>query len=275
MTPDQASAAIWAMVCGMARRKGATHLLLMLKAYVDDSRQDQPPIFVLAGYLAPAEWWAKFSERWQEILDMPPRLEYFKLKEARHWSQDQQNLRLPLFYKAIEDTVFAEFSIMFPADAPRAVYGDDNRMGRSPFYFAEIELTAALARNMNKLGLEEQPIDFIFDDQMHEKAIVVDSWEWARSKAKNPDPPNLPQMLRNSPDFQDDKIVLPLQAADMHAWWMWRRYWERVAGLPRLEYPWTPIRPIPNLELEYTETSMRVEKIRRELLREAGSSRSG
>jgi uncharacterized protein DUF3800 len=273
MTPNQASAAIWAIVCGMARRKGAVQLLLMLEAYIDDSRQDQPPIFVLAGYLASVEYWAKFAERWQEILDMPPRLEYFKMKEVWGWSKDQKE-RLPLFYKAVEDTVFAEFSIMFPADAPRTVYGADNKMGSHPFYFAEIELTATLARNLKQLGLKEQRINFIFDEQMHEKVIAFDAWEWAKTNAQKPDPPNLLDVI-GSLRFDNDKCTLPLQAADMHAWWMRRRYWERNAGTPRIEYPWTPTRPIPNLEIEYTETSMRAEKIRRELLREADSSRSG
>ena len=56
-----------------ARNRG----LLMLKAYVDASGSGDPQWFVMAGYVATSEEWAKFSEDWQKKLDLA-RLDYFK-----------------------------------------------------------------------------------------------------------------------------------------------------------------------------------------------------
>jgi hypothetical protein len=36
-------------------------VLLMLQAFIDDSRETTPPIFVLAGYVASTERWSAFS----------------------------------------------------------------------------------------------------------------------------------------------------------------------------------------------------------------------
>ena len=76
----------------------------MLKIFLDDSGMGQPPAYVLAGWVANAKIWAAFSDEWQEILDMKPRLEYLKMKEAQNlsgqfldWSEVRRNERLDLF----------------------------------------------------------------------------------------------------------------------------------------------------------------------------------
>jgi hypothetical protein len=54
----------------------------MLKAYIDDSRMGQPPIYVLGGWIADAKVWAPFSDGWKDILRMKPSIEYFKFSDA-------------------------------------------------------------------------------------------------------------------------------------------------------------------------------------------------
>ena len=49
---------------------------MVLRAYIDESEHqasEGPPVFVMGGFIAPAESWAKFSDEWQEVLDMRPR----------------------------------------------------------------------------------------------------------------------------------------------------------------------------------------------------------
>jgi hypothetical protein len=76
---------------------------LVLRAYIDDSHTVQTA-FVLAGYIATAENWAAFSDDWQEVLDMPPRLERFKMADAHGtWSDEQWNARLPMFIELSSD----------------------------------------------------------------------------------------------------------------------------------------------------------------------------
>jgi hypothetical protein len=44
----------------------------MLKAYIDDSRMNQPTLYSLGGWVAPTEKWALFSDAWRDILWMHP-----------------------------------------------------------------------------------------------------------------------------------------------------------------------------------------------------------
>jgi hypothetical protein len=50
----------------------------MLQAYVDASTEEGE-LFVLAGYIAPAEKWKRLSDDWQAELDRPQKLAVFKM----------------------------------------------------------------------------------------------------------------------------------------------------------------------------------------------------
>lgn len=62
-----ASDRVWAQVSGVAPSRSWKRLLVVLQAYIDDSRGDDGT-FVLAGYIATAESWAKFAGEWEELL---------------------------------------------------------------------------------------------------------------------------------------------------------------------------------------------------------------
>ena len=52
----------------------------MAWAFVDDSGSGgDSPYFVSAGYTAPESIWNGFVPEWQRILDLSPKLEYFKM----------------------------------------------------------------------------------------------------------------------------------------------------------------------------------------------------
>ena len=56
---------------------------MVLQAYVDDSgNSPDSHAFVLAGFVAPSEAWAKFCDDWQRVLDRPPGVAYFKAAQA-------------------------------------------------------------------------------------------------------------------------------------------------------------------------------------------------
>jgi hypothetical protein len=235
----------------------------MLQAYVDDSASRDPPVFVLAGYVSTAKQWSLFAQDWQKVLDMRPRLAYLKMSEAaasrgefEGMSDELRDERLRIFYATIEHHVMAEFCLMVPPDALRRVFGDHDHYGRNPFFFSAGELMLLITRNLKNLHLPQEPIDFIFDTSLTEKPILLEGWEFARSRAK-PVPTNLFEIFKNPPTFRDDKDVLPLQAADMYAWWMRRKFQERIGGLERREYPWTVKRDIRGVISEFTEQNLK------------------
>jgi hypothetical protein len=87
----------------------------MLQAFVDDSGTGgQPPVFVLAGFIATVNEWTAFSDEWQESLEMRPRIKYFKMSEAMTfggefsgWSEQSRNDRVARLYRIIENHVRA------------------------------------------------------------------------------------------------------------------------------------------------------------------------
>jgi hypothetical protein len=54
-----------------------------LQAYVDESGVARDSaFFVVAGFLASHQEWARFTDDWDAALKEPPRVEYFKAAEA-------------------------------------------------------------------------------------------------------------------------------------------------------------------------------------------------
>jgi hypothetical protein len=54
-------------------------------------------------------------------------------------------------------------------------------------------------------------------------------------------------------------LVLPLQAADMHAWWMRRRYWETLSGVEPTPFPAGPGK-IDFMHIDWSEEALRASR---------------
>ena len=76
---------------------------MIVNGYVDESESDG--VFVMAGFVAPAEEWAKFSDSWDAALRMAPRIRILKTNHAmrlngefRGWTEQarDEKLRLPV-----------------------------------------------------------------------------------------------------------------------------------------------------------------------------------
>jgi hypothetical protein len=85
---------------------------VIINGYVDESEDDT--VFVLAGFVAPAEEWTKFSDVWQAALDAKPRVRLLKTSDAMHspprgefWglSEEARNGKLRTLYAIIDDYV--------------------------------------------------------------------------------------------------------------------------------------------------------------------------
>lgn len=242
--------------------------LLMLQAYIDDSRSHNPPLFVLAGYLASVEQWLAFSDDWQAALDASPKIEYFKFREAirlekqfLNWSEEGRNEKTARLYSVIEDHVAGSFHIVFNPEHLHAVYGErygeNYQFAKNPFYFAQVSLTSMIARDLHKFEVARQPIDFIFDEQVMEMTRVIEGWKWVRKRNDlKPDPPDMLEIAPNPPTFKNDKRVLPLQAADLLVGWRRYGFQQQFFGKP-IPQLWTGKRIIPSMQSEWTEGSIR------------------
>jgi hypothetical protein len=122
----------------------------------------------------------------------------------------------------------------------------------NPYLYASIQIVENLALAQKKMGLHE-PIDFIFDNEA-EKESLVPYWNWIRDSFK----PDIRKLICNCPIFRKDEDFMPLQAADLWAWWV--RKWFKDGnkdGVANLDLPWGAKRYIKRFHHHYDETFLR------------------
>jgi len=207
----------------------------MMKAYVDDSFMGHAPVSVLAGWIASASTWARFSDEWQEALAMKPRLDYFKMSEATSlsgqfagWSEQSRNERMRLLVRIIADHRPLGIASAMPYDLYQRVFGKNpDKAIAHPYYVSFYGLIAFVAEDLAARGLKEK-IDFIFDVQPGQMDIVMASWE----RFVRISPPEVQAILGDPPIFRDDKVTMPLQAADLSAGWLRAQAADTILGRP-------------------------------------------
>jgi hypothetical protein len=111
-----------------------------------------------------------------------------------------------------------------------------------------------LLQHQIQLGIHE-PVDFIFD-QESEIEPLREAWDLMKLSST----PEFRKLMGEKPIDQDDKKVMPLQAADLYAWWV--RHW-RINnikdGVEKLKFPWPVSKDITRLDMEFGEKDFRIE----------------
>jgi hypothetical protein len=231
-------------------------MLKEFKAYVDASGKGDLNLLVIAGYIAPAAIWTEFSKEWQARLD-DAHMPYFKMNEMTRRPEI-----VGWFYKVIEEqNVTAAIScVVHTAELIKVVkeiswpsFIINIRSIKNPYRFAFKAIIDGLLQRQIQLNIHE-PVDFIFD-QDSEIESLQEAWDLMKLSST----PELRRLMGNKPIDQDDKKVLPLQAADLYAWWV--RHW-RVNNIKdsveRLKFPWPVSRDISRLDMEFGEKDFRL-----------------
>lgn len=239
--PLKPSDGIWGLVCGFPEPMRSNRLLLMLKAYVADSNMGQGAVSVLAGWVAPASAWATFSDNWQAVLEMKPRLAHFKWAEMRGasgefagFSEQSKLEKVNLLINVLAETKAFGFVSAMPNDLYNEVFGAISDPAiRHPYFLSFYGIIAQLVEYLARIGSTEK-VDFIFDIQHGQMGKVLASWEAFLAIA----PDSAKNILGDPPIFRDDKTTLPLQAADLSAG-LKREYADAAFfGREPLDPPW-------------------------------------
>lgn len=214
--------ALRALVCGYPQRIWDRKLLVMLQAFTDDSiaKSGERRLY-LAMYAQSAENWIKFSNDWDAVLRAEPSIQYFKMKEA-HRRRDQFK---GFSEKARNQKVFALAGVI-KKHAPWGIHVSisvaefEKRLkhvspfpSADPYYHVFFTAIFGLFRIHERLGLKDS-CKFIFDRQEGLASKVIPVFDWMFDAA----PGDWRDLIDGTPSFEDDKKVLPLQAADMLAW---------------------------------------------------------
>lgn len=218
-------------------------MTINLQAFIDDSATAGGE-FVLAGHIASAESWAQFSREWEQLLPLATRGKSgkyrFKMKEMVR--PPERFERVQLFYKVIEDHVISSISCrMNVGDFEQAkgrasrlaqIYGWSVNLGDwdSPYFVVFRGLMDGFhdRRKDFKSGIPvDQKVDFIFDEEKKSKAILAAWDEYLDMRDDDVRP-----YYGAHPRFEDDEEFLPLQAADLWAWWASEWYEEDASHFP-------------------------------------------
>ncbi len=204
---------------------------MALQAYIDESC-DEDGVFVLAGCISDAESWAAFTKEWEEVLKYGTLNKHgryhFKMSEMA--LNEERMSRVPLFLKIIEKYVLGFISakinvselkralsrIRIPNvhinwDALSNPYHVTLRCLLDMFHLERNQMADAIP-------LDEQ-VDFIFDYR-DEKKTILSIWdEYIKAR-----PDEVKKYYGAAPRFEDDEKFLPLQSADLWAWWVRKWY---------------------------------------------------
>lgn len=225
-------------------------LVLILRVYVDDSGINQPPMSVLAGWIGPAERWAAFSDEWHQALQMKPRLKYFKMSEAMSlsgefsgWSTESRDHRLKYLANLIAEYQLIGVGTAIPHDLYQEIFvGRATKIFDVPYYLMFYALMAGIVTEFHRKQIIFERIDFVFDQQPGQMDRLSNGW----AKFKEVAPAPVRTLLGDPPIFRSDETTLPIQAADMYAWYV--RVWNAAEyhGQPAPPAPWAPAGGILN-----------------------------
>lgn len=228
----------------------------MVKAFFDDSgKSASEPMFIIAGLVSSAEKWAAFSDEWAAALAEHPRLEYFKMRDAwalsphgpfRSFSEAQRDARLEKLIAIInEHSEFFSYCRIDKSAWKEVLEGKIAKTLDSPFYHAYCWVVIVTFWHMKENSLGDT-VDFVFDKENETIFREVLDW-WLRTKEKAP--PWMESRMGKDPTMDDDKKVLPLQAADLIAWLtskngtdgpqsVFAKRWVSAINVPGSHYTW-------------------------------------
>lgn len=202
----------------------------MYGAFIDDSgSHTQSPLMILAALVARKKQWDNFSDEWQAGLDADGRIDYFKSyeaitltgcfegltrKEATAKTDMLTDITLKhIFYGMLSAVHWRDFAEIIQGSGVRPK-GQMKYFVRHPYFICFHDVISCVGQahmNLRNYG----KVDFMFDNQ--------GKWGDRCIRLFNELKPNMPQPLRDvlgEAHQGDDKVYLPLQAADLIAWQM-------------------------------------------------------
>ncbi|MDX3965144.1 MAG: DUF3800 domain-containing protein [Bradyrhizobium sp.] len=207
----------------------------MITAYFDASgTMGDSTVFVMAGYLGYSPAWQRFSDEWGTALSEPRVLKYFKMSEAwarrgefTGWVPEDRDAKLRRLAPIVNKHALASMIVTVPTRSwRRHMVGKlEHKYHNRPYYFAFHGAMSSVPKFLHQKGIEDQ-IEFVFDSEGGEPVQeILDGFDrWAELA-----PDHLKKYLSGPPVFRDEKLVLPLQAADMLAWHIRRIFHDRVS----------------------------------------------
>jgi Protein of unknown function (DUF3800) len=234
-----------------------------LRAVIDDSGSGgDSPWFVLAGYLGTVEAWGAFGKPWRAVLDGPPKLEYFKHSEVygsdNQWagmSTTERNERIDAFIRVIGKHALRSIYVRLKQqDYDEVIKPYIPSKWQNAYYFLFIGFLSAATMTAKYLG-DVEHVEFFFDSNREVEKPSRTLYGQAANLAQFRD------RVKNI-HYEDEKVFLPLQAADLLAWQIRRRFSVQEDPRPQFE---SAINCPPGRPYNHTVTRAELEKLGRDM----------
>ena len=215
--------------------------MAFLQAFIDDSASEvgDQRLF-MAGYLNRAEKWALFSDAWDDELRSAPSIDYLKMAEANGlrdqfagWEPEERDEKLNGLVRVVRHFKPLSFEVSVPRKQFNSLVKSVAPRGLgNPHFVCAFGIVSILSR-FAAGAHADMPIRFIFDRQNEISGDVHTFFHQMISKL----PRQAQELISGIPNFEDDKEIKPLQAADMLAWHVRREHeqsplsrWDTYAG---------------------------------------------
>ena len=198
----------------------------MLTGYFDESQDAK--YLVLAGYIAPARSWVRFEREWRKVL-AEFGIDYFHMKDYAHsrrsfegWPESRRVALMNLLAFVIQSRVEWPISIVLSLDDYYAVVPPGfQQQVYDPYFLCLWSCILMAFRCYRGEQLSGRALHFIFDDKSGFNTRAQKIIQSCR---------NLPSFTTEQKQFlgpltfADDKQLNPLQAADLFAYEVRKKY---------------------------------------------------
>lgn len=239
-------------------------ILTVLQAWFDESGKTELPVYLLAGYVGGQTMWEDFSDEWQAELNRPPTLPYLHCKESqlfKGWTASERVERILRFVAIIRKYRPRRVTFMLRHVDYRELYSvisehpamprAERRMLKNQYYTAFVVMLTVMlkaqATKWREHGAREL-IEILFDEGIDRWQRLKLGFEGFVTSVKKNDPDLLQLLINKNAEFRDDKLLLPLQAADLLAWHLRRLCYELSQGNVAYQHD-----PVWNALFEATE----------------------
>jgi hypothetical protein len=233
------------LVCGLPKHRRVGRRMAFFGAFGDDSgSHEQSPIMTLAVVVAEHKRWKIFSDEWQSVLvsDRPlqphKRHIYFSSSDAetlngcfqgftRKEADEKVNLLTEIVlshmdYAMLSAIKWEHFKQVFQTGVPKTKSGRMHNFCKHPYYLCFHDVVGCVLQKHWADNLGE--VDFMFDEQGKMLTRCIQMFKEARVRKEfEAELREIAQASQIVPG--DDKLVLPLQAADLVAWQARNRSW--------------------------------------------------
>lgn len=205
--------------------------MLSVRAFIDESDTREPKmkdIFSMGGWVADVETWERFSDDWQSVLKINPSIEYFKHNEAKStsgqfegWSKLAVNAKLCSLARVVDrhiDPIKHHYGVLtgIKPEGLRILFQKSTATARQVRSILKLAseydfcFHAIIAMTTQRQALfSDPPVDFIFDTHSNLKKCTHFYEELKKGI------PDWLARVAGTVTSGDDKVLMPLQAADL------------------------------------------------------------